>query len=69
MVMAALHWTQSAENGGEHDETSVNLACILVGIIRVSVRQKDKVADRRGAECCVIVVLCPVVMQATVQQT
>jgi len=58
MVMAALHWIQSAENGGEHDETSVNLACIVVVIIRVSVRKKDKVADRRGAEWCVIVVVC-----------
>jgi hypothetical protein len=68
MVVAALHWTQTAENGSEHDETSVNLACIVVGIVRVCVRQKDKVADRRGAECCVIVVMCPVVIQATVQQ-
>jgi hypothetical protein len=58
MVMAALHLTQSAENGSEHDETSVTLACIVVGIIRVSVRKKDKVADRRGAEWCVIVVVC-----------
>jgi hypothetical protein len=57
-VMAALHWTQSAENGCEHDEISVNLAYIVVGIIRVSVRQKDKVADGRGAEWFVIVMMC-----------
>jgi len=30
--MTALHWAQSAENGSEHDETSINLACIVVGI-------------------------------------
>jgi hypothetical protein len=42
----------------EHDETAVNLACIVVGIIRVSVRQKDKVVDRRGAEWYVTVVMC-----------
>jgi hypothetical protein len=42
----------------EHDETAVNLACVVVGVIRVSVRQKDEVVDRSCAEWCVIVVVC-----------
>ena len=51
MVMAACHWTQSAENDNERDETSINLPCIVVGIVRVSVRQKDEVADREACHC------------------